>query len=523
MMQSSSTNTNNPWYVDNLEEFLYYFCPECDNVKHQSRTDFINHALDQHPDSKDCISRIIIKKEKTKHDYSTSKFAKNNHNINEENSEEYDDVGGGEENEDNAESADFNIQNYVKCEISEDNANDIIDDNKNLSEDSATLWNENAPLKSTSNYNIYICDVCEKTFNDKLAFKRHIKVHDESNRHKCDKCEKSFKSETKLQDHIDWYHSGIKKYTCIYCQASFGTVQQLSVHMSRKNHEGIKDYVCTYCTNKAFSNSNDLKKHIQYFHEGEKNHICELCNKKFGSLQQLTTHLIRKNHNNSDNDFSKTESDNEIKQEPMEQNDVQKEENENLDVDTKYDLDQADDESGLNLTCGSCGKYFSSRTKLKEHVDKKLRFKCAPCGKVFSYLGRLRDHIGNLHSDDKKGEIYICDLCDLSQPESLENLKEHLKNVHECKSVHKPKVSSKAKEVICDLCGKSFSFQANLKRHIIVFHEGKKDYKCDACGKAFGEKNDLKRHVSAVHEGIKNHICDLCKLTIFSNISDYIK
>ena len=138
---------------------------------------------------------------------------------------------------------------------------------------------------------------------------------------------------------------------------------------------------------------------------------------------------------------------------------------------------------------------------------------------LLSLMKILRDHIGNLHSDDKKGEIYICDLCDLSQPESLENLKEHLKNVHECKSVHKPKVSSKAKEVICDLCGKSFSFQANLKRHIIVFHEGKKDYKCDACGKAFGEKNDLKRHVSAVHEGVKNHICDLCKLTMFSNIN----
>ena len=84
---------------------------------------------------------------------------------------------------------------------------------------------------------------------------------------------------------------------------------------------GPQDYVCTYCP-KAFSNSNDLKKHIQYFHEGEKNHVCELCDKKFGSLQQLTTHLIRKNHNSDD--FSKIESDNdnEIKQEPMDQNDV---------------------------------------------------------------------------------------------------------------------------------------------------------------------------------------------------------
>ena len=232
-MQNSSTN--NPWCVDNLEEFLYFCCPECDNVKHQSRTDFINHALDQHPDSKDCISKIKkIKKEKTKNEY---KFSKNNHNNEEENSEDYDE---GEENDNNdAESADFDIQNYVKCEISEENANINDNLNKNLSEDSSS-WNENVPLlSSTNNYNIYICDVCEKTFNDKLAFKRHIRVHDES-RHKCSTCDKSFKSETKLQDHIDWYHSGIKKYTCQFCEVSFGTVQQLSVHMSRKNHEGTK-------------------------------------------------------------------------------------------------------------------------------------------------------------------------------------------------------------------------------------------------------------------------------------------
>ena len=216
-----------PWDVDNLEEFLYFCCPECDNVKHQKRTDFINHALEQHPDSKDCISKIKIKKEKK------NEYKNHHHNSNEGDPEEY----AEEENENNS-GADFDIQNYVKCEISEDAAN-INDNNKKLSDESAS-WNEDAPL--STNYNIYICDVCEKTFNDKLAFKRHIRVHESRHHHKCSTCDKSFKSETKLQDHIDWYHSGIKKYTCKYCEVSFGTVQQLSVHMSRKNHEGTKDY-----------------------------------------------------------------------------------------------------------------------------------------------------------------------------------------------------------------------------------------------------------------------------------------
>ena len=39
---------HNPWLVTNLEDFLYYNCPECDN-KTQSKAVFINHAYLNHP------------------------------------------------------------------------------------------------------------------------------------------------------------------------------------------------------------------------------------------------------------------------------------------------------------------------------------------------------------------------------------------------------------------------------------------------------------------------------------------
>ena len=38
----------NPWDVSNLEEFLFFCCPECDS-KHPSKASFINHALIEHP------------------------------------------------------------------------------------------------------------------------------------------------------------------------------------------------------------------------------------------------------------------------------------------------------------------------------------------------------------------------------------------------------------------------------------------------------------------------------------------
>ena len=41
----------NPWYVINLEDFLFYCCPECDN-KTKNPKAFLNHAVTSHPNAK---------------------------------------------------------------------------------------------------------------------------------------------------------------------------------------------------------------------------------------------------------------------------------------------------------------------------------------------------------------------------------------------------------------------------------------------------------------------------------------
>ena len=52
----------NPWKVDNLEEFLYYWCPECDD-RHQSRDLFLQHALEKHHKAKACLLKFQVKQE----------------------------------------------------------------------------------------------------------------------------------------------------------------------------------------------------------------------------------------------------------------------------------------------------------------------------------------------------------------------------------------------------------------------------------------------------------------------------
>ena len=59
-------NENNPWAVFNLEEFLYFCCPECELSResiYQSRELFLHHALDKHPKSKEYFQKFDIKEE----------------------------------------------------------------------------------------------------------------------------------------------------------------------------------------------------------------------------------------------------------------------------------------------------------------------------------------------------------------------------------------------------------------------------------------------------------------------------
>ena len=52
----------NPWFVNNLTEFLFYCCPECD-AKESFEEQFIKHAIEKHPEAKNHIDKLLVIKE----------------------------------------------------------------------------------------------------------------------------------------------------------------------------------------------------------------------------------------------------------------------------------------------------------------------------------------------------------------------------------------------------------------------------------------------------------------------------
>ena len=71
---------NNPWNVENIDQFLFYCCPECD-MKQESKEQFIIHAVDSHPNSHHFIPIFGFKDEKIEESVEDHDMIKDEENI----------------------------------------------------------------------------------------------------------------------------------------------------------------------------------------------------------------------------------------------------------------------------------------------------------------------------------------------------------------------------------------------------------------------------------------------------------
>ena len=55
----------NPWSIESLEDFHFYCCPQCE-FRNLSKSEFIKHAVMEHPDSQDVIDKFRRKERNKK-------------------------------------------------------------------------------------------------------------------------------------------------------------------------------------------------------------------------------------------------------------------------------------------------------------------------------------------------------------------------------------------------------------------------------------------------------------------------
>ena len=503
----------NPWHFKDLEDFLYYCCPEC-NQKNQSKDYFLEHALHEHPKSKEFLETYKVKKEQIENEAIKSEYCNDNNEHAEslENFKHFDkkDSEGKKTSLKlheqkyqcefcqkvltSLQAYDIHIindhsigKNYIKGSDVEENDPLDINVEQNNEHDSCPKEIIAVPYHKISNpvsdaKDDTACDEKDEQSDheENRSLNSHIEktmtTHHSSKKQidknlleiKCEICEKTFTRKVGLKYHIKSIHQGIKmqikkrinkKLPCEICGKTFTQNTGLKGHM-KSIHQGIKDEKCEIC-GKTFALKCSLYKHQKFFHERIRKYICDICGLTFAENKDLKKHVAFIHE----------------KQKPQKP-----------------------------FTCDECGKKFRSNSELNNHKKYKHEGiedqKCDQCGKTFSLHKALLAHMRNVHTTES---IKACAYCG-KNIKGKGGMKVHIRNVHE----------GNRDTEICNLCGKSV-LKKSFKVHVETVHEKQRNFLCKQCGKTFAHEGSLKTHIKSVHEGNKAK-CDICGKD-FSQIS----
>lgn len=189
------------------------------------------------------------------------------------------------------------------------------------------------------------CQICKEFFENMEELKLHQGIH---KIHVCEVCGVSFIKKSYLEDHKE-AHGTEKRYKCKYCNKCFKRRTVLVKH--KRIHTHPRQCVCEIC-GKRFNDNGTLKTHKLLLHIKERKFKCMICNQTFPLKPTLDKHIRRHlKRERGEKDFA-------CDQCEMKYRDKS---SLNRHVLTKH--------SGVDfkVTCGECGKQYTSTTNLFKH------------------------------------------------------------------------------------------------------------------------------------------------------------
>ena len=116
-------------------------------------------------------------------------------------------------------------------------------------------------------------------------------------------------------------------------------------------------------------------------------------------------------------------------------------------------------------------------------------FKCADC----NFTTKVKKHLKG-HSVAHTGQYQCLRGCRKITFKTLYELDMHIKTIHEYNTIPE-------NEYDCELCGKVFNTQSNLRKHITRNHETTTKHNCDLCGLVLQNIQQLRKHTENCSEG----------------------
>lgn len=144
--------------------------------------------------------------------------------------------------------------------------------------------NQSSPKK------LYLCDICQKTFQNAAKLTKHQQLHGGSSPFKCEECKKTFTTKFKLLRHT-LIHSDRKQFSCTVCERTFHRKDHLKNHI--KVHSPSKTlYICEKPNcRKEYTSHLSYKKHLALHAAEEGSLECQICSKVFATKDDILYHL----------------------------------------------------------------------------------------------------------------------------------------------------------------------------------------------------------------------------------------
>lgn len=240
-------------------------------------------------------------------------------------------------------------------------------------------------------------------------------------------------------------------FACLLCDGDekiVGDMKGIVNHL--KGIHNVRIYICDIC-GQDFRKRNELSIHLDdHVATEEGDFQCEVCNRIFSNLRLFRVHK-------------------------------------------RMHYPQA-----KLWTCETCGKRYSSRNLLDEHINTHTGIRpyiCEACGKDFASKYTYKAHT---KTHEVRPRPYTCPDCGKTFL-SAQNLSQH------------ERTHTGMRNYVCDQCGKAFGTARNLEVHSVV-HSGYKPFICRTCGKAFARKAEIRDH-ERTHTGEKPYQCEFCGAT----------
>lgn len=263
-------------------------------------------------------------------------------------------------------------------------------------------------------------------------------------------CNEKFTLNSSLTIHIRVKHTKEKVHTCDMCNKSYMIQRDLNRH--RKTHSD--KYVCTQC-NKNFTNNQSFKIHQEIHNRTIASKVkCEICKQTFKD-EKLKRRHIKNNH------------------------------------------------TDMIIKCDQCNKIYSHPAKLIQHQKchrsyEEKQYKCTYCTKRFNFSHHLVNH-ERYHTGIRP---YLCSICGNSYSQShflTVHMRQHQQQQQD--EVVDGGESSSMEQLKCKVCQKVFLTSWRLNRHE-KSHDGnnKRQFMCSDCGKQFSMNSSLQRHILRDHQ-----------------------